>query len=274
MDGHGCIVPVHISANTASLFGYSVQKVFLCWLSGKHTDTRSIYWKKSENSKWDILHPELPLLFCKIETKGNVSNSPKGNDSKNNPDDLLHLASLMFTTKHKQRPVQGSSNSRCNARHTDSLNTAGQGASAVSAQCCWGVSGDTWQRTFYTGHMPPTHCFPLGTTSTTPENMKEPLKTAKQSHSHFPANKIPVRISVKLPFGAVAQNSLLYIIMSFGFITKGRRLRYLQCWSRSASSSQLCICDLGKVIQLSNGWAVQVQKQGFFSFWLSCLFRL
>lgn len=91
------------------------------------------------------------------------------------------------------------------------------------------------------------------TTSTTTENMKEPLKTAKQSHSLFPANKIPVGISVKLPFGAVSQNSLLYIIMSFGFITKGRRLRYLQCWSRSASSSQLCICDLGKVIQLSNG---------------------
>lgn len=42
-----------------------------------------------------------------------------------------------------------------------------------------------------------------GTTSTTPENMKELLKTTKQSHSPFPANKIPVRISVKLPFGAV-----------------------------------------------------------------------
>lgn len=91
-----------------------------------------------------------------------------------------------------------------------------------------------------------------GTTSTTPDNMKELLKTAKQSHRHFPANKIPVRISVKLPFGAVAQNKLLYI-MSFGSIIKGTRLRYLQCWSRSASSSQLCIYDLEKVIQLLNG---------------------
>lgn len=59
-----------------------------------------------------------------------------------------------------------------------------------------------------------------GTTSTTPENMKEPLKTAKQSHSHFPANKIPVGISVKLPFGAVAQNSLLYIIIPLGLLPK------------------------------------------------------
>lgn len=66
----------------------------------------------------------------------------------------------MLTTKHKRRPVQCSSNSQSNARHTDSMNTAGQGAFAVSAQWCWCLSGDTWQKVFYHGHMPPTYCFP------------------------------------------------------------------------------------------------------------------
>lgn len=102
-------------------------------------------------------------------------------------------------------------------------------------------------------------------TSTTPENMKELLETDKQSQSHFPAPKIPMRICVKLPFGDVAKNRLLYIT-SFGSITKGRRLRYLQCWSRSASSSHLCIYDLEKVIQLFNGWAIQLQNKTFSAF--------
>lgn len=71
--------------------------------------------------------------------------------------------------------------------------------------------------------MPSNILLSRGTTFTTPENMKEVLKTSKQSCSRFPANEIPVRISVKLPFGAGAQNGLLYI-MSSGSITKGRRL--------------------------------------------------
>lgn len=60
------------------------------WQTHKHQIHVS-KWKKREKSKWDILYPELPLLFCKVEAKANVSNSRKGNDSKNNPDDLLIL---------------------------------------------------------------------------------------------------------------------------------------------------------------------------------------
>lgn len=54
--------------------------------------------------------------------------------------------------------------------------------------------------------------------------MKKLLKTTKQSHSPFPANKTPVRISVKLPFGAVTKNRLPYI-KSFWSTTTGRRLK-------------------------------------------------
>lgn len=119
-----------------------------------------------EKGKEQVGHPipraSTPLLQSRSQRQcqQQFSNSPKGNDSKNNPDGLPHLASFMFATKHKQRPVQGSSNLWSNAKHTDTMNTGGQGASAVSAQCWWGVNGDTWQKMFHDGHMPPPYCFP------------------------------------------------------------------------------------------------------------------
>lgn len=49
--------------------------------------------------------------------------------------------------------------------------------------------------------------------------MKELLKTAQQPHSHFPANKIPVRTSVKLPL-VLLHKTGFYTLCLLGLLLK------------------------------------------------------
>lgn len=124
--------------------------------AGKHTNTRSMDWKNSENSKGDVLHPELPLLFCKVKAKGNVSNSPKGNDSKNNPDDLLYLASFMFTTKQRgQSRVHQTHNPMQGTQHEPCWPGSSCCICRVLLRFKWGDLAEN----VYDDHMPPTYCF-------------------------------------------------------------------------------------------------------------------
>lgn len=94
-------------------------------------------------------HPELLLLlFCKAEAKGNVSNSPKGDYSKRkrvDPGDTLQPASFTFLPQSDTNGGQ----SRVHQNHgpiRGMQTLLAQGGSAISAWCCWGLSGETWQK--------------------------------------------------------------------------------------------------------------------------------
>lgn len=111
-----------------------------------------------------------------------------------------------------------------------------------------------------------------GTTSTTPKSMKPALKTAKDSPSHFPATRTPAGAAAELPFGALSSKKLLYVT-SPGSPAKARGLRYLPCWSRSASRFQLCVYDLKESFNSSTAELFN-RRTGRARILASCLLRL
>lgn len=115
--------------------------------AGKHTNTRSMDWKNSENSKGDVLHPELPLLFCKVKAKAMSATVPREMTAKT----ILMISFILLHScsqpNRETSPGFIKLTIQCKAHST---NPAGQGAPAVSAECCWGLSGETWQKMFMT----------------------------------------------------------------------------------------------------------------------------
>lgn len=161
MDGHGCIVPVHLSANTASLFGHSAQvRPFSkspfagCRKTHKHQiHGLEEEWKQQGGRPT----PRASAPFLQSESQSNVSNSPKGNDSKNNPDDLLYLASFMFTTKQRgQSRVHQTHNPMQGTQHEPCWPGSSCCICRVLLRFKWGDLAEN----VYDDHMPPTYCFP------------------------------------------------------------------------------------------------------------------